>query len=155
MDIHENTLVIGMSNRLNYIYDLRKLDEPLQRRDSSLKFMTRAIKLTPTGDGTPNLFSPIQANVLTDSIRIIINRRTNSLRLDKSRSTIPELRLPSPSNRKPNDKSQHCIPCQHIGFPSYSRDICERWGRWVDCHMGSCSEETSEILCSGLWWEYR
>jgi len=53
MDVHENTLVIGMSSRLNYIYDLRKLDEPLQRRDSSLKFMTRAIKLTPTGDGTP------------------------------------------------------------------------------------------------------
>ena len=51
MDVHGNTLVLGMSNRLNYIYDLRKLDEPLQRRDSSLKFMTRAIKLIPTGDG--------------------------------------------------------------------------------------------------------
>jgi hypothetical protein len=152
MDIHENTLVIGMSNRLNYIYDLRKLDEPLQRRNSSLKFMTRAVKLTPTGDGT---YSSIQASVLTDSIRIIIHRRTNSLRLDKSRSTIPELRLPSPSNRKPNHKSQYCIPCQHIGFPSHSRNICEWWGGRVDCGMGSCSEETSEILCSGLWREYR
>src|SRR5277367_5716077 len=72
MDVHENTLVIGMSNRLNYIYDLRKLDEPLQRRDSSLKFMTRAIKLTPTGDGTPQPLFPIRASVLTDSIRVII-----------------------------------------------------------------------------------
>jgi len=52
MDIYENTLVVGMSNRLNYVYDIRKLDEPMQRRDSSLKFMTRCIKLTPAGDGS-------------------------------------------------------------------------------------------------------
>jgi len=51
MDIKEHTLVIGMANRLNYIYDIRKLDEPLQRRDSSLKFMTRCIKLAPQADG--------------------------------------------------------------------------------------------------------
>ena len=52
MDIHDNTLVIGMANRLNHIYDIRKLDEPVQRRDSSLKFMTRCIKFTPSGDGS-------------------------------------------------------------------------------------------------------
>ena len=51
MDIHDHTLVVGMANRLNYVYDIRKLDEPIQRRDSSLKFMTRCLKLTPTGDG--------------------------------------------------------------------------------------------------------
>ena len=53
MDIHEYTLIVGMANRLNYVYDIRKLDEPIQRRDSSLKFMTRCIKLTPSGDGIP------------------------------------------------------------------------------------------------------
>jgi len=151
MDVHENTLVIGMSNRLNYIYDLRKLDEPLQRRDSSLKFMTRAIKLTPTGDGTPY---PNNC-VLTNSIRIIINRRTNSIRLDKSDTTIPELRLPSPSNRNPIHKSQHCIPRQHVIFPSCSRDVCKWRRRRVDCDMGSRGKETSEILCTGIWGEYR
>lgn len=55
MDIHEFNVIVGMAGRLNYIYDLRKLDEPVQRRDSSLKFMTRCIKFTPEGDGM-NLF---------------------------------------------------------------------------------------------------
>src|SRR5579859_6568618 len=53
MDIHEHTLIVGMANRLNYVFDVRKMDEPIQRRDSSLKFMTRCIKMAPTGDGTP------------------------------------------------------------------------------------------------------
>jgi hypothetical protein len=54
MDIHEYTLLVGMANRLNYVYDIRKLDVPVQRRDSSLKFMTRCLKLTPKGDGLPH-----------------------------------------------------------------------------------------------------
>ena len=59
MDMHDNTLVVGMANRLNYVYDIRKLDEPIQRRDSSLKFMTRCIKMTPAGDGaSPPSLSP-------------------------------------------------------------------------------------------------
>ena|SRR5579859_7036276 len=52
MDIHEFNVIVGMAGRLNYIYDLRKADEPIQRRDSSLKFMTRCIKFTPAGDGS-------------------------------------------------------------------------------------------------------
>ena len=56
MDIHEFNVIVGMAGRLNYIYDLRKLDEPVQRRDSSLKFMTRCIKFTPSGDGTSSPF---------------------------------------------------------------------------------------------------
>jgi cell cycle arrest protein BUB3 len=52
MDLREYTLIVGMASRLNYIYDIRKLDEPVQRRDSSLKFMTRCLKLAQTGDGT-------------------------------------------------------------------------------------------------------
>lgn len=154
MDVHENTLVIGMSNRLNYIYDLRKLDEPLQRRDSSLKFMTRAIKLTPTGDGT-HLPDYAPARQLISSIRVVIDRRKNSIRLDKPRSTITELRVPSASNRKSNDKSQYCIPRQHTGIPSYPRDICEWRRRRVDCDMGSHGTKTSEILRPRIRWEYR
>jgi cell cycle arrest protein BUB3 len=68
MDIHDNTLLVGMANRLNYVYDIRKLDEPIQRRDSSLKFMTRCIKLTPLGDG-----SPLAVTLVNGSIRIILH----------------------------------------------------------------------------------
>lgn len=60
MDIHEYTLLVGMANRLNYVYDIRKLDVPVQRRDSSLKFMTRCLKLTPKGDGL-SLQPPLKA----------------------------------------------------------------------------------------------
>jgi cell cycle arrest protein BUB3 len=66
MDVHENTLIVGMANRLIHIYDLRKLDEPLQRRDSSLKFMTRCIKVTPGGDGF--ISSSIEGRIAYDFI---------------------------------------------------------------------------------------
>ena len=64
MDLHEYTLLVGMANRLNYIYDIRKLDAPVQRRDSSLKFMTRCLKLTPNGDGIPPPFSFLSLSLL-------------------------------------------------------------------------------------------
>jgi cell cycle arrest protein BUB3 len=68
MDIHENTLIVGMSNRLNYVYDIRKLDQPIQRRDSSLKFMTRCIKMTPSGDGTASPTIHLTAGFVSSSI---------------------------------------------------------------------------------------
>lgn len=44
-------LVVGMSGRLINIYDTRRLDEPLQRRESSLKYQTRCVRVFPTGEG--------------------------------------------------------------------------------------------------------
>ncbi|KAJ8331717.1 mitotic spindle checkpoint protein Bub3 [Batrachochytrium dendrobatidis] len=44
-------LVVAMANRQIYIYDLRNMSETLQRRESSLKFMTRRVACTPNGDG--------------------------------------------------------------------------------------------------------
>jgi len=46
-----NKLVVGMAARFVYIYDLRNMDEPLQRRESSLKFMTRTVRCMPNGEG--------------------------------------------------------------------------------------------------------
>ncbi|KAK9479438.1 WD40-repeat-containing domain protein [Lipomyces japonicus] len=51
MDIFGNMLVVGMAKRGVYIYDIRRMSEPYQRRESSLKYMTRSIKCIPTGDG--------------------------------------------------------------------------------------------------------
>ena len=52
MDLVNNTLVVAMASRLFHIYDIRKMDEPAQIRDSSLKFMTRALACMADGQGT-------------------------------------------------------------------------------------------------------
>lgn len=51
MDIVGNKLVVGLAGRLVHIYDTRKLDTPLQIRESSLKYMTRAIACMGDGQG--------------------------------------------------------------------------------------------------------
>ncbi|KAJ3122359.1 hypothetical protein HK098_002912, partial [Nowakowskiella sp. JEL0407] len=51
MDIVENKLVIAMASRHIFIYDIRNMKETIQRRESSLKYMTRTIKCMPNGEG--------------------------------------------------------------------------------------------------------
>ena len=49
MDSIDNYLVVGMEDRQIYVYDVRKPQEPVQKRESSLKYQTRAIKCFPRG----------------------------------------------------------------------------------------------------------
>ncbi len=51
MDLRQSTLVVGMADRHIWIFDTRRLDSPIQRRESSLKYMTRCVSAFPTGDG--------------------------------------------------------------------------------------------------------
>jgi cell cycle arrest protein BUB3 len=51
MDLAHNKLVVAMAGRIVYIYDLRNMTETLQKRESSLKFMTRMVKCMPNGEG--------------------------------------------------------------------------------------------------------
>ena len=54
MDVTGTTVVIGLAGRLFHIYDVRKIkegEEPLQRRESSMKFMTRAVACMSDGKG--------------------------------------------------------------------------------------------------------
>jgi cell cycle arrest protein BUB3 len=51
MDTSQRRLVVGTSGRHIHIYDVRNMNEPLQKRESSLKFQTRAIKCFPNGEG--------------------------------------------------------------------------------------------------------
>ena len=52
MDITGTTLVIAMASRLFHIYDVRKMDGPAQIRESSLKFLTRALACMVDGQGS-------------------------------------------------------------------------------------------------------
>ncbi|KAK6540449.1 hypothetical protein TWF694_009243 [Orbilia ellipsospora] len=47
----QTKLVVAMASRSIYIYDLRNMSEPFQRRESSLKFMTRTVRCMPNGEG--------------------------------------------------------------------------------------------------------
>ncbi|THH00443.1 hypothetical protein EW026_g2087 [Hermanssonia centrifuga] len=51
MDLVNNILVVAMASRLFHIYDIRKMDTPTQTRESSLKFMTRALACMADGQG--------------------------------------------------------------------------------------------------------
>ncbi|KAK9712588.1 mitotic spindle checkpoint protein Bub3 [Basidiobolus ranarum] len=51
MDMTGNMIVVGMSERQIHIHDVRKLDTPLQQRESSLKLSTRCVKCMPNGEG--------------------------------------------------------------------------------------------------------
>ena len=52
MDVADRKLVVGTAGRHVYIYDIRNMNETLQKRESSLKYQTRAISCFPTGEGT-------------------------------------------------------------------------------------------------------
>lgn len=47
MSVSDVRAVIGTSNRHIWVYDMRSLVEPEQRRVSSLKFQTRCVRVFP------------------------------------------------------------------------------------------------------------
>lgn len=51
MDIKEHMLVVAMANRDIFVYDTRKLQDPLQRRESSLRNQTRTVRCMHDGQG--------------------------------------------------------------------------------------------------------
>jgi hypothetical protein len=52
MDTVGHRLVLALASRLFYIFDVRKMDAPEQTRESSLKFLTRALACMSDGQGT-------------------------------------------------------------------------------------------------------
>jgi cell cycle arrest protein BUB3 len=51
MDTVGHRLVLALASRLFYIFDVRKMDAPEQTRESSLKFLTRALACMSDGQG--------------------------------------------------------------------------------------------------------
>ena len=43
MDLVGHTLVVAMASRLFQIWDIRRMRAPISQRESSLKYMTRAV----------------------------------------------------------------------------------------------------------------
>eukprot|EP01117_Protostelium_nocturnum_P004846 TRINITY_DN1757_c0_g1_i1.p1 TRINITY_DN1757_c0_g1~~TRINITY_DN1757_c0_g1_i1.p1 ORF type:complete len:329 (+),score=101.50 TRINITY_DN1757_c0_g1_i1:1147-2133(+) len=51
MSLNSEKLVVGTANRQILIFDLRNMSEPLQKRESSLKYQTRTVSCNPNGSG--------------------------------------------------------------------------------------------------------
>lgn len=51
MDVAGPRVVVACAGRAVNIWDLRKMSEPEQRRESSLKFQTRAVRVFPDKTG--------------------------------------------------------------------------------------------------------
>jgi cell cycle arrest protein BUB3 len=51
MDTVGYYLVVALASRLFHIFDVRKMDAPEQTRESSLKFLTRALACMSDGQG--------------------------------------------------------------------------------------------------------
>ena len=63
MDLVNHILVVAMASRLFHIYDIRKMDSPAQTRESSLKFMTRALACMADGQGMSYPSLPVSTDV--------------------------------------------------------------------------------------------
>ena len=55
MDTVGHGLVVALASRLFHIFDVRKMDKPEQTRESSLKFLTRALACMSDGEGALSL----------------------------------------------------------------------------------------------------
>ncbi|KAJ1647101.1 mitotic spindle checkpoint protein Bub3 [Coemansia erecta] len=51
MSVQGSTLAVALAGRKIVIYDVRRLDNPFESRESSLKYPTRCIKIMPDGRG--------------------------------------------------------------------------------------------------------
>jgi cell cycle arrest protein BUB3 len=61
MAMHGDRIVVGTAARHVHVYDVRKMSEPQQRRESSLKHQTRCIRTFP--DGTGYALSSVEGRV--------------------------------------------------------------------------------------------
>ena len=52
MDVSASRLIVGCADRQIWVWDLRNLNAPSEKRQSSLKFQTRCVKLFPDDTGT-------------------------------------------------------------------------------------------------------
>jgi cell cycle arrest protein BUB3 len=63
MDTVGHRLVIALASRLFHIFDVRKMDTPEQTRESSLKFLTRALACMSDGQGNVPSLGPVDAGL--------------------------------------------------------------------------------------------
>lgn len=51
MDLQNDKLAIAMSEQKTHVYDIRDMSQPWQVRETSLRYMSKCIRLMPNGQG--------------------------------------------------------------------------------------------------------
>jgi cell cycle arrest protein BUB3 len=123
MDTVGHYLVVALASRLFHIFDVRKMDAPEQTRESSLKFLTRALACMSDGQGM--LFSERYDVVL--SLNSLLGYATASVEgriaveyFDPS-SAAQEKKYAFKCHRQTIDDVDHVWPVNTLAFhPTYN-----------------------------------
>lgn len=86
MDVAGNYLIVGMSERHVQIFDIRKLSEPWQTRESSLRHQTRCVRLFP--DASAYAISSIEGRVGVEYLDP--NQQANNFAFKCHRAPMPD-----------------------------------------------------------------
>ena len=96
MDLAGHTLVVAMASRLFQIWDVRNMQSPVSQRESSLKYMTRAVACMSDQRG-PDLITGtfLECPDHVCRLRHCLCRRTyrGRIRRPRSRNTGKEVRV--------------------------------------------------------------
>jgi cell cycle arrest protein BUB3 len=98
MDVNETKLVVALAERMIYIYDLRNFSEPLQKRESALKYQTRIVKCTLDGEGFVS--SSTEGRVAVDffDTNEDIQARKYAFKCHRDRQSVPGKEIVYPVN---------------------------------------------------------
>lgn len=88
MDVCHNILVVAMADRHVWIFDTRRMDQPLQRRESSLKYMTRCVRAFPSGEGY--VCTSIEGRVAVDFVEASEEAQAQKYAFKCHRTPIPD-----------------------------------------------------------------
>ena len=100
MDLVGHTLVVAMASRLFQIWDVRNMQSPVSQRESSLKYMTRAVACMSDQKGQERIiWAPIERPNGARRLCHGICRRADrgGIRRPRTRNPGQEIRVQVPS----------------------------------------------------------
>ncbi|KAI9431487.1 WD40 repeat-like protein [Lactarius indigo] len=127
MDTVGHRLVLALASRLFHIFDVRKMDTPEQTRESSLKFLTRALACMADGQGALYFYFPTPSLSLGATIHVFPGYATASVEgriaveyFDPS-PAIQEKKYAFKCHRQTIDDVDHVWPVNALAFhPTYN-----------------------------------
>jgi len=110
MDTVGHRLVVALASRLFHIFDVRKMDTPEQTRESSLKFLTRA--LACMSDGRGNVRERVH-DAVSDLLYVAHSRKR---KLKTKKRCVMSERCRSFSDHRPHQQKANGIEIKHVTY---------------------------------------
>ena len=96
MDIQKDKLAIAMSEQTTYIYDIHDFSQPWQVRDTSLRYMSKCVRLMPNGEGFA--LSSIEGRVAIEYFDMSSEVQAKKYAFKSHRQTIQDTEVVYPVN---------------------------------------------------------